>query len=125
MRNGRDRTENSVKILIIDDNEFIRRAAERALVSCGHVVLLAVDGFEGLRMAQEEAPDRIICDHEMPGLNGSQVYLRLSDELRERLWLWSGDAPDTFPRPDRIITKPCNVGELLSRAQIPREERKS
>lgn len=108
-----------MKILVIDDNEYIRRAAERGFTSYGHVVILAVDGLEGLRLALEEDPDRIICDHEMPGLNGSQVYNQLSAELQERLYLWSGDAPDTFPRPDRVIAKPCNFYELLSRAGIP------
>jgi CheY-like chemotaxis protein len=109
-----------VKILVIDDNEQIRRAAERGFKSHGHVVLLAVDGIEGLRLALEQNPDRIICDYEMPGLNGGQVYSRLSSELQERMWLWSGDAPDSYPRPERVIEKPCNFFELLTKAQIPR-----
>jgi CheY-like chemotaxis protein len=107
-----------VKILVIDDNEFIRGVAAKALRSRGHEVILAVDGIEGLRLAQEENPDRIICDHEMPGLNGSQVFARLSVELQDRLYLWSGDAPDTFPRPERVIAKPCSVGELIARTHI-------
>jgi CheY-like chemotaxis protein len=113
-----------VKILLIDDNEFIRRAADRALSAHGHVVILAVDGIEGLRLAREIEPDRIICDHEMPGKNGSQVYDELSVELRERMYLWSGDVPDTFPRPERIILKPCAVHELLAQAGIPRKVKK-
>lgn len=111
-----------MKILVIDDNEFIRRSAERALTFHGHDVILAVDGIEGLRLARELEPDRIICDHEMPGKTGSQVYAELSEKLRERLYLWSGDPPDTFPRQDRIILKPCAVQDLLSQARIPNKK---
>lgn len=105
-----------MKILIIDDNDLLRRAAARFLRAKGHEAHEAVDGVEGLRLAIELQPDRIICDFEMPGLDGRQVYDRLPADLQSRLFLWSGAPPDPFPRP--VIEKPCNVFEMIEIAGI-------
>lgn len=107
-----------MKILIIDDNDLLRRAATRSLTRHGHEVLVANNGIDGLRLALAENPDRIICDYDMPGLDGVQVYERLPEALQERLYLWSGSVEVPFPRPERVIEKPCNVFEMLTRARI-------
>lgn len=105
-----------MKILIIDDNDLLLRAAVRYLLRCGHEVQSATNGTDGLRLALELRPDRIICDFDMPGLDGLEVYEQLPPVLQERLYLWSGTAPEVFPRP--VISKPCNVFELMSIAGI-------
>lgn len=107
-----------MRILLIDDNDLLRDGARRHLARLGHEVLVARDGVEGLRLATSSWPDRIICDYEMPGLDGSEVYERLPAELQERLFLWSGSPPTNFARPDHVIAKPCNVFELMSLARI-------
>jgi CheY-like chemotaxis protein len=104
-----------MKILIIDDNEQIRRSTARCLQIRGHEVLLADNGLEGLALALEATPDRILCDYDMPGINGVQVYERLPVELQERLYLWTGSDAVSFPR---VIEKPCNFLELTARAHI-------
>lgn len=107
-----------MKILIIDDNELLRRAAARCLQIRGHEVLVADNGVDGLAMALEETPDRIICDYDMPGLDGVEVFDRLPVSQQERFFLWSGSVDIPFPHKERFIEKPCNVFEMLDRVGI-------
>jgi CheY-like chemotaxis protein len=109
--------ERMVKILIIDDNLVILRATARAMRKHGHEVVSAENGIEGLRLALEERPDRIICDFEMPGIDGAQVYAQLPADLQERLFLWSGNAPFPFPRP--VIEKPSSFNDLMKSIGAP------
>lgn len=64
------------RILVVEDDRFLRKAAEAALRRQGFTVLTAQDGEEGLRMARAEVPDLILLDLIMPGLQGFEV-LRL------------------------------------------------
>lgn len=64
------------RILLVEDDRFLRRAADSSLRQRGFTVLTAVDGEEGLRMARAEAPDLILLDLLMPKLPGIEV-LRL------------------------------------------------
>ncbi len=68
------------RILVIDDEDTIRRLLEATLVPEGFDVVLAHDGTEGLEKVKESSPDLILLDIKMPGLNGFEV-LRI---LRER-----------------------------------------
>ncbi len=57
-------------ILYIDDDEGLRRLAERALSRRGYKVSLASSGLEGIEMAKNGAFDLIAVDHYMPGQDG-------------------------------------------------------
>lgn len=107
-----------MKVLVIDDDNLIRESTEEVLRRMGHLVVSAGDGETGLELAKTEQPDRIVCDHDMPGLTGTEVYERLPPELQERMWLWSASLRLNFPRPDRVIAKPCTVKQMLLRAGI-------
>ncbi len=65
-------------ILIVDDYEDNRELLRLMLEGAGHEVREAGDGLAGIQMAQVEAPDLILVDLSMPGLDGWQVL----DELR-------------------------------------------
>ena len=58
------------KILIVEDNEENRDSLSRRLKRRGFEVVLAVDGNEGVAIAQTEKPDLILMDMNMPGLDG-------------------------------------------------------
>lgn len=60
-------------ILIIDDNLIEREAVVRALQKAGYTVLGAADGQSGIEMANGHNPNLIICDIDMPGLNGFET----------------------------------------------------
>jgi CheY-like chemotaxis protein len=58
------------KILLVEDNEMNRDMLSRRLERRGHQILLAVDGEQGVAMAQAEAPDLILMDMSLPVLDG-------------------------------------------------------
>jgi CheY-like chemotaxis protein len=69
------------RILLVEDDRFLRRACEAGLRQRGFTVLTAVDGEEGLRMARAELPDLILLDLLMPKMPGIEVLRALkSDE---------------------------------------------
>lgn len=67
------------RILLIEDDRFLRKAAEAALRRQGFTVLTAADGEEGLRLARAEMPDLVLLDLIMPGLQGFEVLKLLKE----------------------------------------------
>jgi len=68
------------RILVVEDDRFLRKAAEAALRRQGFTVLVASDGEEGLRVARAELPDLVLLDLIMPGLQGFEVLKLLKEE---------------------------------------------
>jgi CheY-like chemotaxis protein len=67
----------AARILVIEDNAANLELV-RYLLSCsGHAVLEARDGAQGIAMARQDRPDLVICDLQMPILDGYQVLERL------------------------------------------------
>ena len=58
------------KILIVEDNQENRDALSRRLERRGYSVILATDGRAGVTMAQEEQPDLILMDLNLPDVDG-------------------------------------------------------
>jgi DNA-binding NtrC family response regulator len=69
-----------VRILVIDDQESIRRVVRRALEGEGHQVMDAGDGEMGMRVLERHGADIVITDIFMPGQDGI-VTLR---EIRKK-----------------------------------------
>ena len=67
-------------ILLVDDNEVIQAACGSHLESEGYRVLAAADGREALRKIEELAPDLVLLDVMMPGLNGFEVLEQIRRE---------------------------------------------
>ncbi len=66
-----------MRILVVDDEEAVRTAIRRALTLSGYEVEMAADGDEALAMLAERAPDAIVLDVLMPGVDGIEVCRRL------------------------------------------------
>lgn len=66
------------KILIVDDSPTELHALARILKHAGHEALTASDGEAGIAAAQAQAPDAILMDIVMPGINGFQATRKLS-----------------------------------------------
>lgn len=69
-----------MKILIAEDDPITLRMLSEALCRAGHVVVLAHDGDEALRLAMDEAPDALVIDEKMPGRTGLDVARHLRRE---------------------------------------------
>lgn len=67
----------SKRILIVDDEKNIRLLLDQALATAGYDVMTAVDGEHGLQKAQDEAPDMVLLDMKLPGMDGIEVLRRL------------------------------------------------
>lgn len=65
------------RILIIEDDDFSRDLVHYLLQAMGYATLDAIDGAVGLQYALEKRPDLILCDLQMPVLNGYDVIRRL------------------------------------------------
>jgi len=65
------------KILVVADDPAALRLVSFTLGSAGYQVIPAVNGVEGLRRAQEEAPDLVVLDVMLPGIDGFEVCHRL------------------------------------------------
>lgn len=68
------------KILLVEDNELNRDMLSRRLLRKGYEVLLAMDGGEGVAMAQAESPDLILMDMSLPVVDGWEATRRLKAE---------------------------------------------
>lgn len=66
-------TALTLKVLVVDDSNTIRRSAEIFLKQGGHEVLLAEDGFDALSKINDHSPQLIFCDILMPKLDGYQT----------------------------------------------------
>ncbi|NTW02798.1 MAG: response regulator [Oscillochloris sp.] len=58
------------KILLVEDNEMNRDMLSRRLQRKGYDVVIAIDGEQGVAMAQSERPDLILMDMSLPVLDG-------------------------------------------------------
>ncbi|GBQ61455.1 chemotaxis protein CheY [Ameyamaea chiangmaiensis NBRC 103196] len=76
-----------VRILTVDDSPVIRQMLRATLEPAGYITIPATDGVDGLsRLDQEEAPDVIITDLNMPNLDGYgfvEAVRRRSDVTRK------------------------------------------
>ena len=80
------------RILVVDDEAQIRKALNRALVARGYEVEAAVDGEEALLLAESFAPDLVVLDLNLPGIDGFEVCRRL------RTWSATPDHRAVGPR---------------------------
>ena len=65
------------RILVIDDDAEIRKSFKMTLEYAGYDVTLAATGEEGVKLAEQEAPDLVFCDIKMPGMDGLEVLQKL------------------------------------------------
>jgi len=68
------------KILIIEDDKFLRELIVRKLKKEGFGIIEAIDGEEGLKKI-EEKPDLILLDLILPGIDGFEVLSKMKEDL--------------------------------------------
>ena len=68
------------KILIIEDDKFLRELITRKLLNEAYEVSEAVDGEEGIKKIKEGKPDLILLDLILPGIDGFEVLSQMKKE---------------------------------------------
>ncbi len=114
------------KLLLVEDNEMNRDMLLRRLQRRGYEVISAVDGEEGVKMAQSEAPDLILMDMSLPVLDGwdATQQLKAGPETQSIPILaltahaMSGDREKAIEAGcDDYDTKPIEFSRLLEKIQ--------
>jgi signal transduction histidine kinase len=113
-----------VRVLIVEDEEPVRRPMTRYLTRKGADVVEAGDGAAALTLLRERAADVILADLRMPRMGGMELYAQLEEErpeLAARVLFLSGDVsqlaePGNTPVPrERVLVKPVELAELERR----------
>jgi len=121
------------KILVVDDNAPNRQLAQATLEDEGYRVVLAVNGEQAVSMFECEAPDCILLDVRMPGVDGPTACERIralpGGHDTPVVFLTAQRDVDTFDRAlraggDDFLTKPVQPSELLLRVQAALKLRK-
>ncbi|OGF49606.1 hypothetical protein A3G55_02075 [Candidatus Giovannonibacteria bacterium RIFCSPLOWO2_12_FULL_44_25] len=68
------------RILIVEDDKFLRDLIVQKLKREGFLTFEALDGEEGLKMVEEKLPDLILLDLILPGLDGFEVLRRVKGD---------------------------------------------
>lgn len=108
-------------ILIIDDDMHIGNMLEEVLLKEGYRVQRAYSGTEALLLLKNAAPDLILLDLMLPGLNGEELLPRIKDipvivvsaktTVESKVSLLLNGACD-------YLTKPFHTDELLARIKV-------
>lgn len=70
------------RVLVADDNNFIRILVKAALANSDYEIIEAVDGFDAYAKIIDEHPDLVLLDLVMPEMSGFEVLERLKEESR-------------------------------------------
>ena len=72
------------RILVVEDNPLNLKLVRDVLEFAGYHVIEARSGEEGLRAAQEDPPDLVLMDLQLPGIDGTETLRRLRQGSLER-----------------------------------------
>jgi two-component system, cell cycle sensor histidine kinase and response regulator CckA len=106
------------RIIVVDDDDFVREPMEMILMRRGHAVRATASGVEPLRWLEEDPCDLLILDCQMPEMDGPTLY-------REVIARWPGarvlfvsgpsavddDDPDVLGVP--VLLKPFSLNALF------------
>ena len=111
------------RILVVEDQEDNRRIIRDLLMSVGYELIEALDGAEGVRLAESERPDLILMDIQLPVLDGHEATRRIKQnpELRHipiivvTSYALSGDDQKAVAAgSDGYVAKPFSPRQLLA-----------
>jgi CheY-like chemotaxis protein len=115
------------KILVVEDNEMNRDMLARGVWRRGWEVVLALDGQEGVALAQSETPDLILMDMSLPVLDGWEATRQLKAMPGTKYipivaltaHAMSGDRDKALEAGcDDYDTKPIEMPRLLAKVEV-------
>ncbi len=116
------------KILVVDDEKDLRNVIHDILSDAGYEIVLAENGIEGLELAKSTMPDLILCDIQMPAMNGYELLnaVNIQSELKKIPFIFmTGVNTGQYDvrkgmdlGADDYLTKPFTTEELISAVQV-------
>ncbi|GAB4178166.1 MAG: sigma-54 dependent transcriptional regulator [Geothermobacteraceae bacterium] len=107
------------RILVVDDEQLIRWSLEQNLSKQGYEVATAASGEDALRAIQQDAPDLVLLDIQLPGMNGLEVLEKIKEQDEEIIVIMvtALGVLETAVKAMRLgafdyINKPFNLDEL-------------
>jgi DNA-binding response OmpR family regulator len=113
----------SAEVLVVEDEDDVRRLVRVLLERAGHSVLEAANGLEALRRLEAGAPDLVVLDVAMPELDGWQTLERIRDLSDVPVLMLTARAGELDKvrglrgGADDYVTKPFGRQELLARVE--------
>lgn len=111
------------KILVVDDEKSIVDIVKFNLEREGYRPITASDGYEAMDQFQKEAPDLIILDVMMPGMDGYEVCRKIREESNVPIIMLTARAEEIDTvlglemGADEYVTKPFSMRELMARVR--------
>ena len=123
----------AARVLVVDDDEGVRRFAARALGGGGYVVVTACSGPDAIRLVEAQPRfDLFVIDVMMPGMRGEELARRLHDRDPETKVLYFTGYADQFfaGRPklrenEAVLVKPVTVSAFLEAVSHRLQRRES
>jgi two-component system cell cycle sensor histidine kinase/response regulator CckA len=119
-------TQPALRVLVVDDDEGVRRFVVKALESEGYDVVTASDGLDAIRLVESEPRFEVfLIDVMMPGMRGDELAQRLHDrDASIKVLYITGYADQFFAlRPklrenEVVLVKPVTVAALLEAVSL-------
>jgi DNA-binding response OmpR family regulator len=113
----------SAEVLVVEDEDDVRRLVRALLERAGHTVVEAANGLEALRRLEASPPDLVVLDVAMPELDGWQTLERIRDLSDVPVLMLTARAGELDKvrglraGADDYVTKPFGRQELLARVE--------
>ena len=120
-------------ILVVEDNEKNRKLVRKVLEHVGYRTIEVESGEEAVEAARAHAPDLVLLDYQLPGIDGIETFRRIRADASIRrmpiVAVTASAMPEDMARMreagfDGFETKPINVKKLLATVEAllaPRE----
>ena len=114
------------RILIVEDNEKNMKLVRDILRHQGHTTLEAINGLDGVRLAEQEHPDLVLMDIQLPDIDGIEALGRIRKDVSldaiPVLAVSASVMPDDQQKIissgfDAFITKPINLKQFVETVQ--------
>ncbi|MFL6675127.1 MAG: response regulator [Massilia sp.] len=110
------------RILVVEDDDFVRGSMVESLEALGHEVAQAADGEAGLRELRRARPDLMITDYLMPGITGAELIERARRDFPGLPMIIATGYADMKAieqviDDDMVLRKPFQLSELAARVE--------
>ena len=115
---------SGARVLVVDDEQRVRRLLQTALTERGYDVTTAASGEEAMAAIAKRQPDIILLDLIMPGMSGLDVCRSVRQDLSTPIVVLSahGEEHDKVLAldlgADDYLTRPFGMEELLARIRV-------